>query len=1657
MKILLLIRSIKSYCAGWVRLSLFSFFTIQSTCSYAQPPQNELRILRIDTSGYPTIRIHLRVLCNGNLQKSINQVNLTIKDEDLYRQFTLQCPVETKPISVALALDRSSSVAGTSILMIKEGARQFFSYFTTHNTGTDEGAVISFADDVTIDQPMTTNKQALINAVNNLSLGSTTRLWEAAMEAIRQVAAAGTNQIKAILLLTDGYNNRGFATRDDVIALARSERIPVYAIGVTYEDSSQAVSDLKMIADSTGGKFFNILEPGQIIEAYNAIASILTNGLNDCVAEYQTSCSDGTARTVTVTVQACNTTLTKSMTYYAKLDNSLPSFMLSIGSASVYTNGRARIPVLISSGGNGVNIVDLRFRILTSPLTVFARYVSNRYFAKNFTVDQSMSRDTVLFHLYGSSYLSGSDTLMMLEFDAGMVQRDSTIPLPIVEFIRKIGGCQIPKTNDGSITILRRPILSIQCQDSLRVSWDHQAGDYSPSIVTVSASVTNPGPATSTNVRAKIILPYGLELAQGSLERILFPSILLSGQSAVARFQLKIIPGDSTRSLPICIETYSDSSAISRCCTEINLPAAKPLLTAKCSAPSDVRWDDQQRAFVPNPFTLTMDVTNQSVLTAKNIIAWIHAPPEFEIDPGTPVIQNITPSILRTSETGKVQWYLRALERPTSDTVEFCMKAAAGGDTVVCCVKMFITASPVRVMMQCTLPQIIKFNEDENKFEPGTFALSTTIMNTSQQPMTRVQARLVTSNIIGLAQGEVPIKSPQGQILMPGDTSKLTWSLVGVLAPISDSDRVCVVITADNFPGTQCCSVIRFIKTNTAPTLQCSVTAPDTIRFIQTAYQPNPITLRVHVENLGTSSAKNVFASLLQGADVSIDTNDVAFKLVADSLGANESRDVNFRLRILPRTKARIDTIRISLSAQNGGGVMCEKYIFIEAIQNPILSLSCSAPDSLQFDDATNDYLPTPFALNVTVRNTGTVDAINVRAEFLTASGFALAAGENAVKQITPSMLQSNQQGSAAWLIRAIPRTAFTTDTLRVRVSCDGGYQGGSAICFVKIVVPPVKKPNIIASCSIQTQIQVVQNTYQPEPLPVSLSFVNTGNASAYDVTAILLNNSKFTLASQDSAVKKIPTLDVNQQHRFVWMIHVLPSSAPDTASVCFRISDRFGNAQQCCALLIIPPLNLSQIEISCSSVDSVFTDPQTGEFQNPFVLSTRIKNISSVQIDSVRMSVILPSGFMLDVGETVDKTLYAIQPQTNRSLEWRINALSDTSTGTKTQTFRIIYYTPFGVMTCERKIVFIPGNQAQVSVMCTAPDTVKYINSTVGLQPSPFSVTIRLKNTGRIVLQNGQVTLDLPQGISLVSGEVLTKNISQTISPNEFVSVSWNVIPSLVTTEQKVQWTIHVQFSSLTNQSCTTQTIIEAVKQEVQLKIPADNIVQVGKSIDVPVYVTNPSSLDITAWDFTLEFDQRLISITGSKQAGTMTASWRPIYTQELRDGVVYFETSGSTSLEKNGVLCFITVSGISGDGTDNVFGIGKSPLRFQRAFVRAGVAINMIDGEITTTGSCAQPLNAGGRFALKQNQPNPLSAGSYGNPSTTIVYQIPKTVVAQKIELSVFDAFGRKVETLVDGIVEPGMYSVIFNARNLSSGVYFYQLRARGYSEMRKMVIAR
>jgi len=147
-------------------------------------------------------------------------------------------------------------------------------------------------------------------------------------------------------------------------------------------------------------------------------------------------------------------------------------------------------------------------------------------------------------------------------------------------------------------------------------------------------------------------------------------------------------------------------------------------------------------------------------------------------------------------------------------------------------------------------------------------------------------------------------------------------------------------------------------------------------------------------------------------------------------------------------------------------------------------------------------------------------------------------------------------------------------------------------------------------------------------------------------------------------------------------------------------------------------------------------------------------------------------------------------------------------------------------------------------------------------------------------------------------------------------------------------------------------------------------------------------------------------------------------------------FEAVGAAIIERTGTTSYAF--------TDEATEPGKS-YAYQVTYLLEGRTIVLFETDAVAVPSL--PL------ALHQNYPNPF------NPTTTIGYYLPKPAV---VSVDVYDVAGSRLATLVEGRQEAGPHAVEWQGIDgfgnpVSSGVYFYRLKAGSTVLTRKMILMR
>ncbi len=180
------------------------------------------------------------------------------------------------------------------------------------------------------------------------------------------------------------------------------------------------------------------------------------------------------------------------------------------------------------------------------------------------------------------------------------------------------------------------------------------------------------------------------------------------------------------------------------------------------------------------------------------------------------------------------------------------------------------------------------------------------------------------------------------------------------------------------------------------------------------------------------------------------------------------------------------------------------------------------------------------------------------------------------------------------------------------------------------------------------------------------------------------------------------------------------------------------------------------------------------------------------------------------------------------------------------------------------------------------------------------------------------------------------------------------------------------------------------------------------------------------------------LTSLTANVNGSNVTINWKTA-TETNNKGFAVERKIKSGTFEQIGFVAGYgtTTERRSYAFTDTKLDVGNYTYRLKQID---------FDGTFKYTDEVSADVTAPKVYALEQNYPNPF------NPATKIKYAVP---VDGFVNLTIYNALGEKVTTLVQQIIKAGNYEVDFNASSFASGIYFYRMEAGNFVSVKKMML--
>lgn len=282
--------------------------------AFAQESAPQIRITQVDKSRFPQVTVYVSVVNENGEPVGIDPATIQIMENDQPMQ-----PTEIRgggdagqsvPITTMLVIDISGSMDKNGKLdAAKEAAKTYVSQMRSG----DQAGLMTYDTQTYYVQPITADTNVLIAAIDALTTGSDTAMYNALAEAQTNLEAVTGR--KSIIVLTDGLDNKSQRTADDVISAISTSGLTISTIGFGDATSLGQVgldeAGLKSLAEKTGGlyAFADDAESlsaifqqyGQVLQSEYALTYVSPTTLRDGVNRGLTVALTGSAAVTTST------------------------------------------------------------------------------------------------------------------------------------------------------------------------------------------------------------------------------------------------------------------------------------------------------------------------------------------------------------------------------------------------------------------------------------------------------------------------------------------------------------------------------------------------------------------------------------------------------------------------------------------------------------------------------------------------------------------------------------------------------------------------------------------------------------------------------------------------------------------------------------------------------------------------------------------------------------------------------------------------------------------------------------------------------------------------------------------------------------------------------------------------------------------------------------------------------------------------------------------------------------------------------------------------------------------------------------------------------------------------------------------------------------
>jgi len=238
-------------------LVLTSLITLTGFNSNQQAEDPNIRITQIDTTDFPEVTVYVTVTDSDGDPVGLDPARIRLMENEVEIPLDqIEGAGEIDPLTVLLAVDISGSMLYAKKL---EAAKAAAVVFVNQLRPTDRIGLLAFHTEIFYVQPITDDRELILNAIDNLEADEDTVMYDALIEGINILSEVKGR--KAIVAITDGLDTLSQATPDDVLEQIGPAGLSISTIGLGDPDqdlgeySALDEDALKYLAESAGGAY----------------------------------------------------------------------------------------------------------------------------------------------------------------------------------------------------------------------------------------------------------------------------------------------------------------------------------------------------------------------------------------------------------------------------------------------------------------------------------------------------------------------------------------------------------------------------------------------------------------------------------------------------------------------------------------------------------------------------------------------------------------------------------------------------------------------------------------------------------------------------------------------------------------------------------------------------------------------------------------------------------------------------------------------------------------------------------------------------------------------------------------------------------------------------------------------------------------------------------------------------------------------------------------------------------------------------------------------------------------------------------------------------------------------------------------------------------